>query len=696
MSVTDILSTALTGLGAAQAGMRTVSNNISNVNTPGYARQRVSQQAGVVSGQVSGVVVGEPERVVDRYLEGAVYGRAGDAGRAETVAGYLDRLQSYLGATGAESGLSARLDSISSSATALTGGSAGTQANAAFIGDVADAIDSLQNLANDADALRTDADSEVGSTVTRINALLSRIDDLNDSVASLTGLGRSTAGPEDQRAGALQELSDLIGITTRAKVDGRVEIETTSGIPLIDQRVRQLSYGGGVGASQPVYPAIEVRFADDQGRPGAATGQTLDSASAGGKLGGLIDVRDSQIPAFTERLGTLYGGLARTLNAASNASTAVPAPATLSGRATALAGSDRLGFTGAATFAVTRNDGTLVASTRVDFAALGSTATVDDAVAAINAGLGGAATASFADGVLTIAADASGTGVVVAQDPASPSARAGAGFSHYFGLNDLVRSDASMHVASGFTAGDAHGFDGGKVELALRDPAGNVVARHTLTGANGTSYGDLVTELNASPLGKTVRFELSSTGNFTFTALAGNTGSTLGVVSDTTDRAGTGRSFTAIAGLNGNASDLATGAVRQDIAADAKRLPLAQLQDVAVGAKALGSGDRRGATGFVDALATPLDLGTEGSSTIVRFAATVLGETGAAAARASDRSSELVARREDAIARRDSVSGVNIEEELAQMVVLQNSYSAAARLVTTASDMYDTLLGMIR
>ena len=697
MSISDILTTALTGLGAAQAGMRTVSNNITNVNTPGYARERVSLQPGVLGGQVSGVVVGEPERVVDRYLEGAVYGRAGDAARSETIATYLDRLQSYLGATGAESGMSARLDAITSTATALTGASAGTQANSAFVGEVVDAIDSLQQLAGDAAGLRADVDSEVGASVTRINSLLVSISDLNDSIASLTGLARSTAGPEDQRAAAIQELSGLVGITTRLNPDGRVEIDTTSGTPLLDQRLRQLSYpNGGIGVSQPVYSSIELRFSDKQGRLGAATGETLDSPSAGGKLGGLLDLRDRQLPAFSERLGTLYGGLAQTLNAAANASTTVPAPASLDGRATALSGTDRLGFTGAATVAVTRSDGTLVASTRLDFTALGNTATVDDAVAAINAGLGGAATASFVDGKLTITASASGNGVVVAQDGAAPSDRAGAGFSQYFGLNDLVRSDASTLVSSGFTAADAHGFGTGKVEIALRDPSGNIVARHTLSGAAGATYGDLVAELNDSRLGRTGSFSLDDKGRFRFTPTPGNTGSSIGIVSDTTDRAGTGRSFTAISQLTGNASDLTSAAVRQDIAADPKRLPLARLQDVAVGQKALGSGDRRGAGGFVDPLATTLDLGAEGASTIARFAATVLGETGAAAARAGDKSSELVARRDDAIARRDSYSGVNIEEELAQMVVLQNSYSAAARVVTTASEMYDTLLGMIR
>ena len=699
MSVSDILTSALSGLTAVQAGQRTVANNIANVGTPGYSRQRVSLQPGVGSGgQVFGVVVGESERIVDRFLEGAVIGRAGDAGRAEVTANYLDRLQAYFGANGAESGLSARIDALAASAQALTAASGGTQTSTAFLGEVADAIGSIQQLASDTSGLRADVESEVGASVARINALLRSVSDLNDTIASLTGLSRSTAAPEDQRGAVLQELGGLIGITTRSQPDGRIEIDTANGIPLLDQRPRQLDYAGSkVGVSQPIYPSIEVRFADRQGKLGAATGQALDSPSIGGKLAGLLDLRDRQLPVFADRLGTLFGGLAQTLNAASNASTAVPAPATLDGRATALAASDRLGFSGAATFAVTRKDGTLVASTRVDFATLGGSATVADAIAAINAGLGGAGTATFVAGKLTIAASGSGNGVVVAQDAAMPSARAGVGFAQFLGLNDLVRSDASTLVPSGFVAGDAHGFGAGRgVEIALRDPLGNLVTRYTLSGSTGSTYGDLIDELNASPLSRGGSFALDANGRFEFTPSGGNTGATLSVLSDTTDRAGTGRRFASIVGLTGGASDLATAAVRPDLAADPTRLPLARLQDVAVGQKALGTGDRRGATGFVDAIAGTADFGGEGASTVARYTATLLGETGAAAARATDRMAEFSARRDDAIARRDSVSGVNIEEELAQMVVLQNSYAAAARVVTAATDMYDALLAMIR
>ncbi|MGH6781829.1 MAG: flagellar hook-associated protein FlgK, partial [Sphingomonadaceae bacterium] len=361
MSLNDILGSAMSGLSASQAGMRSVSNNIANVGTAGYARERVSLSTGVSGGRVSGVVIGEPERVADKFLEGAVYRRAGDMGRSEAAASYLDRLQSLLGAPGAESGLPARLSAIAASAARLTGLPGSAQAIAQFTGNVQDAITSLNQLDSDVAGLRADVESEVGYSVDRVNTLLAQIHDLNDQVSRLEGLGRSTAGPADQRMSALEELSGLMKVAIREQPDGRVTIDTASGQVLLDRRLRQLSYPGGSGASQPTYAAIDIRFANPGGGAGAATGDKIDSAAIGGKLGGLIDLRDRALPEFSEKLSVLFTGMAETLNTASNAGTSFPAPASLDGRPSGLTGTDRLGFTGAAIFAVTQADGTLVA-----------------------------------------------------------------------------------------------------------------------------------------------------------------------------------------------------------------------------------------------------------------------------------------------------------------------------------------------
>jgi flagellar hook-associated protein 1 FlgK len=698
LSLNDILGSALSGLGASQAGLRTVSNNIANVGTPGYARERVTQSTGVTQGRVNGVVVGEPSRVADRFLEATVYRRAGDMGQAEVASSYLDRLQSLLGAPGSPSGLPARLDAINSAAIAMTGAPSSPQTVAVFASNVQDAISSMQQLNHDVAGLRGDVESEVAYTVDRINGLLSRIHDLNDTVSRLDGLGRSSAGAADQRMSAVEELSGLIKVTVRDQADGRVTIDTAAGTTLLDRRLRQLSYPtAGEGVSQPSYPAIDIRFAELNGSLGAATGEKLDSVAVGGKLGGLLDLRDRAFPEFSEKLGVLFGGLAETLNAVSNAGTTVPAPASLEGSQTPLVGSDRLGFSGVANFAVVGQDGTLVAKTTIDFTQLGAGATVDDAIAAINAGLGGAATASFVDGKLSLRATGSGNGVIVAQDEQNPSARAGVGFSQFFGLNDIIRGEGRTLVPTGFVASDPHGFGAGEtVDIVLRDASGRALSRYTLQGTAGGTIGDLVTDLNASPLKAFGEFHLDTRGRVQFKPASSIPGAVLSIPADSTNRLGTGLSFSQISGLSGAFSGLPAAEVRPDILADATKLPLARLQGTAaLGEKALGAADIRGATAFVEQLGKAIDLGKDGTVTMDRFSGLLLGRAGTQASQASGRLTDATARRDDAVNRRDSFSGVNIDEELAQMVVLQNSYSAAARVMSTASQMYDTLLQMV-
>lgn len=698
MSINSILHSAISGLSASQAGMQTVSTNIANVGTVGYARQTLAQSASVTGGAVNGVVIGEPSRVADKFLENAVYQRAGTAGQAAATANYLDRLQALLGSPSAESGLSSRISAISSAISDVTGLQGSPEAVSLFTGNVQDTLGTLNGLRTDVANLQGDVGSEVSDTVTKVNALLQKIHGLNADVARLQGQGLGTSGPADERMTALQDLGNLISINVREQPDGRVTIDTASGQVLLDRRLRQLSYAdNGNGGMPGGSSSIDIRFAADDGTIGASTGTAIDSAAAGGKLGALIDMRDRVLPGFAEQLGQTFTGLAQTLNAVSNAGTTLPAPQTLTGQANGLIGSDRLGFTGKAVFAVVGSDGTLVAKTTVDFDALGPNATVDDAVTAINAGLSPAGSASFANGVLTIGAAASGNGVAIGQDATSPSARAGVGFSQFFGLNNLVNSATSALVPSGFIASDATGFVAGSTtKLVLRGANGSVLGEQTLTAASGDTWGDLVNQLNSGELATYGSFALDAKGRIAFTARTGNAGATIAIPVDDTNRHGTGLSFSALSGLTGAASGLASAEVPAALLNNSARVPLAQLQqDAAVGQKAIGAGDIRNASAMVDALSAMTDFGKDGSATVSTFANRLLGNVGAQASLAQTASDNATARLTDATSRRDSYSGVNIDEELAHMVVLQNSYSAAARVITTASKMYDTLLEMV-
>lgn len=700
MSLTDILGAARSGLTAAQVGLKTVSTNIANVGTPGYAREAVSLTTAVVQGCVAGVNVGEPSRIADQFLEDIVYGRAGEAGRADAEATYLDRLQSLLGEPGSEGGIPARMDAISAAATAMTGLSNSPQTVGNFVRQVQDAIASLQQLGQDAAQVHADAEGEIGHTVDRVNSLLTRIYQLNGDVARLEGLGRSASGVADQRMQAVEELSGLISISVRHQPDGRITIDSADGKVLIDKQLRQLSYAvPGNGVAQGKYPPITVHFADSAGNIGAATGEQLAGAASGGALGGLINLRDNIVPGFTDKLGLLFGGLAEAANAAANASTAMPPPNSLAGRPTGLTGADRLGFTGQAQFAVTDAQGTLIATTTIDFSTLGAGATVNNAIAAINAGLGGTATASIdsVTGTLSFIATAAGNGVSIGQGT-PPSDRAGVGFSQFFGLNDVIQSADSSLKPTGFNSADSHGFTTGQtVELLLRDVNGRELASASLLPQTGGTFGDLLTDLNASPLSAFGSFSMDAKGHFVFMPQPGAAGGRISILSDSTDRSGTGRTFTALSGLTGSWSGLDTGAVRSELVGDPTRFPLATLQSgIAVGSRALGRGDVSGALAQVNALAAVRDFSGHGMASIERYTSDLMGGIGSAASLAQSRLTDAAARRIDAVNRRDSFSGVNLDEELSQMAVLQNSYSASARVITAATQMYDTLLEMAR
>lgn len=678
MTLSSLLSIGQSGLAASQAALRQISDNVANVNTPGYARRTVDLEAAVASGVGAGVRVADVRRIADRYLEAASAAAAGDDARFAQISSVLEQLQGLLGDPAASSSLPARLDAVQAAAIDLAADAGDPARRRLLVERLGAAIDELRQLSSDVADLQQEARSGITVTIDRANVLLDRIDRLNGEVAAARLRGDAT-GAEDLRQQAVDELAGLIGIRVTETPDGRLAVSTADGEALIDHRLRRID---------PVDLGLDVLDAD-----GATVLRDGTLRATSGKLGGLLELADHVLPDFQQNLGGLFAGLARTLNAAAAEASAVPPPNALTGLNTGLLPTDQLGFIGAAVFAVTDAAGVVVARTRVD---LGAVATVGDLIAAVNAGLGGTAVASFDNGTISIRANNASQGVVVANDPAQPSSRDGAGLAAWFGIGALVRTDAVAQRPSGLQPGDSHGFQTGEtVALTLRAADGRLLGTYGLSPVSGGSLGDLMAAINASPLGAFGSASLDSAGRLSFID-AGGTALQLGSTSDSTSRGDTGIGFSELFGIGGG-SDAALRAATLDpsLLADARRLPLARFDAQAtVGTRGLSEGDQRGASSLIDALTGTIDFGTAGRMTLSVRAGQFLGEAGAAATAAADASEDAAARLAGINERRQAVAGVNLDEELAQMVVFQNSYAAAARIITTARDMYDILLSI--
>ncbi len=708
MSLNGILSSALSALQTNQTALRTVSNNVANINTVGYDRRVVNQEAQVSVGTLTGVDVADIQRVTDQFLnQEALYAQASSSqyGAQNDIFAQLNGL---LGQPGDGSALTSKLDDVFSALNSATLSPTTSTNQQNVLAAFQSLSSTITNLSSSVSNLQTQVDQQVSSSISSVNTLTKQIFTLNQQIQTATNAGDTSSGLLDQRDQALGQLSQLIGVRTAAGPNGQLVVSTSDGVELVGSCYAQLSYTGG--SVNGTYGSIML--SDVNPGTGQIIGQpmVLDPHLDSGKLKGLIDMRDGSLSDLQAELGAFAKQTANSFNAQHNANTAFPPPSTLDGRDTGLLASDSLGFTGKTTVAVTDSSGNLVSRVDVDFDAGtlsvdgGPTASIGTTVgsfaAALNSALGANGSASFANGQLSIDG-ASGDGVVIQDDPATPALRGGSGFSQFFGLNDLFRTSVPTITATGLSASDTAGFAaGGAMSFTLKGPDGQIDKTATVTLTGGETIGGIVTDLNTAFNGA-VTFALGSDGSLTATPSAAYANAKLNVTSDSTTRGGTALSFTQLFGLGvTEAGAPAQGfAVNDAIAAQPQRLALAQasLSGASFGDTVVTSGDARGLLALSQVSATKQSFAAAGglaaqSASLSDYAAAFYQDVAVRSQTAQTNNTSETDRLTEAQARQSSVSGVNIDEELTNMMTYQQAYSASARILQTVQTMYDTLL----
>ena len=177
------------------------------------------------------------------------------------------------------------------------------------------------------------------------------------------------------------------------------------------------------------------------------------------------------------------------------------------------------------------------------------------------------------------------------------------------------------------------------------------------------------------------------------------------VASDSTLRAGTGLSFTQLFGV-GDAARMARAEafdVAPEIQSDSSRLSFAKLDLDAASAPGdlvVAPGDGRAGQDLAGALSArrmfdPAGALVGGRASLEEYAARLAGDVGARAARAERAEAAAQSVQMAADQKRADVEGVNLDEELAMMMLYQQAYNASARLIQASEEMTDTLLNLV-
>jgi flagellar hook-associated protein 1 FlgK len=709
VSLNGITSAALSTLQTNSAALRTVSDNIANVNTPGYTRRVVNLEAQTSGGILTGVDIASIERVVDKFLSSETLSSTASSSRFDAQNSIFNQLNGLLGKPGDANSLTASLANITNvlgqAALSPTASASQQSVLTAFQG----LASTISNLSTSISGLRDQVDQQVSSNVSDVNALIKQVYDLNTQAKTALINGDSSSAILDQRDVALQNLSKLVGIRSIELPDGRVSVSTNDGVSLVGDTYAQLSYAPG--ASNGTYGAITSQDINPQSGQPIGQPQNIQSHIDSGQLKGLIDMRDGTLADLNQELGNLAETTANAYNTQNNANASFPPPTSLTGRNTGLVAGDALNFTGKTTIAVADANGNLVSRVDVDFdagtlsvdggapAAFGNT--VGGFTAALNGALGANGTASFVDGALTISATGT-NGIITKDDPAAPANRGASGFSQFFGLNDLFRSAVPTIKATGLSAGDASGLaPGSSISMSLTGPNGEVAKTATVSIVAGMTIGNVVTALNTAMNGQAI-FTLNGDGSISETQPTALSGFNLNVTADTTQRGTTGVSFTQLFGIgvNQTAQAALSFSINPQLAASPQRLAVAQPQITAAtvaGGTVVTHGDNSGLLALEKVGNTQQSFAAAGG---IAAEVASLSDYGAAfyqdvATRATTATANQTAqddRLQEAQSRQAATSGVNLDEELSKMMTYQQSYAAGARMLTVVQQLFTTLL----
>lgn len=626
---TGLYAIGTSALNAAYTALRTASNNVANVNTPGYTRQ-ITVLRPEVGTYVGGAYLGQGVAVADvrRVYSAFLTQQAHQAQAQSASAGMRHRHLAQVSNLFADptTGIGTAIDAFFGAVQDLTQRPADPAARQALLAAANLMAGRFNDVGDRLQEMRTGVDRQLQLEIQTVNGTTREIADLNSKIALAVGSGTTPNDLLDMRDVAIRRLAESIGVSTVEQNDGAVNIFLSNGQPLV--------VGGTANDLGWVPDPIDPQAARVGLRTGTKVLALEPSTIGGGRISGLLQFRELDIPAIENEVGRLAASLAGLFNAQHrlgddrNGAPGGDLFAPLTGTAFAAVGN-----TGAATISVQITDPSkLMASDyRVDYEGGQYRLTrLSDGTNWTQAG------ATFAQDGLTI---------TLANTPPATGDR--------FVVQPL--RNASRNI-----------------EVAINDISKVAAATPVAASVPAANNGSVRVEEIAVLSPRTADATLKRPATLTFT------------------------SATAYSISDGVSTVTGTYTAGQPIDFNGWRLTLqgvpAVNDTIEIRANVGGVGDNRNALKLAQLGGALL---ADGASLADGFAAVVAnlgGATRGAELLAKAQSSIL----DSALAAESEVAGVNLDEEASRLMQYQQQYQAAAKIIATARVVFEEILSIGR
>jgi len=300
-SLNASLATALSGLTAEQGALEATTNNVANVNTPGYSRLvpvLVSSDPIVVDPLTlgTGVTLQSVESIRDPLLESQIQQETQVQGQFNSLTSALQQTQDNF--TTSSSDIGTQISNFFDSINQLSTDPADLSVRQGVLTAAGNLATSFNTTANSLTQQQNSLDLSVVQTVGQINQLTSQIAQLNGQISNLQNVGESAGSFIDQRTQAIDQLSTLTDISVIPS-NNSVTLTTGNGAALVTgQQSFTLQTQLNSSGLHDVY----------------SQGDDITASITSGQLGGTLQARDQQIPAILTQLDTLASSLANAVN----------------------------------------------------------------------------------------------------------------------------------------------------------------------------------------------------------------------------------------------------------------------------------------------------------------------------------------------------------------------------------------------
>lgn len=330
MSLSSALSTAMAGLSANQAALSIVSSNVGNAQTPGYVTRTLDQIEVAGSSTDTGASVRAigVNRQINLYLQSQLRTETSGGAYADQMSNVLAQLQSLYGTPGGTGTLETAYNNFTSALQALSANSGAQSARSLALTTAQSLAQQLNTTTQGVQQLRSNAEQDIGVSVTQANNDMAQIAKLNAQLQGLPANDNNAATLMDQRDNAINDLSKLMDIRVVTDSANQATVYTTSGLQLVGTQASLLSFSGqgtlnasSLWNSNPALSGaggLTLTFAN-----GASVDLIATNSIGSGRIGADLKLRDNTLVQAQTQLDQMAATLASSLSDTTTAGTAV-------------------------------------------------------------------------------------------------------------------------------------------------------------------------------------------------------------------------------------------------------------------------------------------------------------------------------------------------------------------------------------